>query len=152
MFGFHAYFDILYNLDGRVVSSRRRLRFTRKEIAWYPFLLEADRIPGLLNVGTWKFPTSLPGIEHETFRLVAQCINQLRHSPARLPPSSPPQTPPPPKWNRNTSNNTKETLSWEEIFRDVRHVKAHYCVRYSQLLDSILSRLDPTQTSTRVYF
>jgi len=93
MLDFHAYYDILYNLDGRIFSSRRRLRFTPKEIAWYPFLSKAEWVPELLNVGTWKFPNTKPGFEHETFRLVAQCINQLRHSPVhrlRLLPPPPP--------------------------------------------------------------
>jgi len=52
MLDFHAYYDILYNLDGRIFSSRRRLRFTPKEIAWYPFLSKAEWVPELLNVGT----------------------------------------------------------------------------------------------------
>jgi hypothetical protein len=69
--GFHAYFDILYNLDGRVVSSRRRMRFTPKEIAWYPFLSEAEWIPGLLNVGTWTFQA--PYRESNTKHFVLWC-------------------------------------------------------------------------------
>jgi hypothetical protein len=49
MLGFHPYFDIRHNLDGRVVSSTCRPHFSPKEIPWYSFLLEADWTPGLMN-------------------------------------------------------------------------------------------------------
>jgi hypothetical protein len=49
MLGFHPYFDIRLNQDGRVVSCRRWPYFTRNEILWYSFPLEAEWTPELLN-------------------------------------------------------------------------------------------------------
>jgi hypothetical protein len=49
MLGFHLYFDIRHNEDGRVVSSTHLPYFVPKEISWYSFLLEYERTPGLLN-------------------------------------------------------------------------------------------------------
>ena len=49
MLGFHPYFDIRHNLDGRVVGYTRRPHYTPKEIPWYSLLLEAEWTPGLLN-------------------------------------------------------------------------------------------------------
>jgi len=69
--GFHPYFGIRHNYDGRVVSSTRLLHFTPKEIPWYSFLSEAEWIPVFTERGqkervTWKFPRSLPVIEPGT--------------------------------------------------------------------------------------
>jgi hypothetical protein len=49
MFGFHPYFDIRHNLDGKVVSCTRRPHVTLKEISWCLFLLEAEWTLGLLD-------------------------------------------------------------------------------------------------------
>jgi hypothetical protein len=49
MLGFHHYFDIQHNLDGKVVRSKRRPHFTPKEIPWCSLLLEAEWTSGLLN-------------------------------------------------------------------------------------------------------
>ena len=49
MLGFHPYFDIRHNKNGRIVSPRRRPHFTPKEISWYLFLSEAVWTPRYLN-------------------------------------------------------------------------------------------------------
>ena len=55
--------------------------FTSKEIPGYSILLETELTPGLLNTErrlTWKFSSTLQGIEPEASSLVVQCLNQLR--------------------------------------------------------------------------
>ena len=42
MLGFHPYFDIRYNADGRIVGCKCRPHCTLKEIPWYAFLLKAS--------------------------------------------------------------------------------------------------------------
>jgi hypothetical protein len=49
MLGFHPYFDILHNLNGTVVSYKRRPQFNHKKILWYSFLSNGEWNPGLLN-------------------------------------------------------------------------------------------------------
>lgn len=39
MLGFHPYFAIRQNYDGRVVNSTRRPHFTSKEVPWHSFML-----------------------------------------------------------------------------------------------------------------
>jgi hypothetical protein len=46
--------------------------------SWYSFLLEAELTPGLVGCQLKNPATSL-GIEPATFRLVGQCLNQLRY-------------------------------------------------------------------------
>jgi hypothetical protein len=54
MLGFQPYFDILHDLDSRVVSSTLQSHFTSKEVPLYSFLLEADITPGLEKSETRK--------------------------------------------------------------------------------------------------
>ena len=49
MLGFHYYFDIQHNQDGRAVSSTYWTPFIPKEIPWYLLMLENEWATGPLN-------------------------------------------------------------------------------------------------------
>jgi hypothetical protein len=66
--------------DGsKVVSLTRPPPFTPQEDSWYSFLLEADSTPGLEGLSQLKNPVPSLVTEPATFRLVTQCLNQLRY-------------------------------------------------------------------------
>ena len=61
------------------LSALRTGRLSPRKYSWYSFLLEAESTPGPEALFKWKISMTPSGIEPATFRLVTQCLNQLRH-------------------------------------------------------------------------
>jgi hypothetical protein len=65
------------------LSALRTGRLYRKKYSWYSFLLEAESNPRAIvqleGLCQCKTAVTTSGIESATFRLVAQCLNQLQH-------------------------------------------------------------------------
>ena len=61
------------------LSALRTGRLYPKKYSWYSFVLEAGSTSRPEGWSWWKIPMTPSGIEPATFRLVAQCLNQLRY-------------------------------------------------------------------------
>jgi len=72
----------------RLSALRTGRLYPPRKYSWYSFLLEAESTPGpqcgRKDYVNEKFPLTLSGIEPATSRLVAQCLNQLRHGVPHL--------------------------------------------------------------------
>jgi len=65
----------------RLLALRTDRLYPSRKYSWCSFLLEAESTPGVWpeRLCQWKIPMVPSGIEPAIFRLVAQCLNQLRY-------------------------------------------------------------------------
>ena len=75
--GFHPYFDILHNKNGKGVSSMHWLLLYPKEIPWFSCLIEAKWTPALVNEKRSENPYQESNLEPPV--LWHSASSQLQH-------------------------------------------------------------------------